>query len=181
MKILVWHDKHGEHYFDASTPEAKEKSALKILKMWVEWNYIGKPEDPMQHIQYSGIDLEQAQLTDEAIDALPTQQMRNTAMGHKRSLERRKRQYESELEEFEDVEKIIAGESVFEVFRERGENVSDEEWADFVNRLKTKFQELDVQGDQIIRPVSAWRLLQGYEGEYMRVSEERVETHEENE
>lgn len=112
MRILVWHGKYGDSYYDASTHEAREASARKILKEWTDPNYpwLPAPEDPMKHIQYSGIDLEQASLTDEQIEALPTEGLRAEARKHKRSLERRVQNYANELEDYDFIQKVVAGE-----------------------------------------------------------------------
>lgn len=46
-RIVIWHDKHGDHYYDASTNEALAAASLDILSDWLEYGYIYTPEDPL--------------------------------------------------------------------------------------------------------------------------------------
>lgn len=41
--ILVWRDKDGDSYWDASSSEAREWSAREILKQWVAGRYVAAP------------------------------------------------------------------------------------------------------------------------------------------
>lgn len=179
MNILIWHGKHGDAYYDASTPEAREASAVQILEEWTQPNYswVPEPEDPMKHIQYSGIDMEQANLTDEQIAALPTETLRKDAQRHKDSLARRISNYEAEKEDYILLMRVVAGERPLMPWRRRRKDTTDEEWAEIVERLAEKFPDAVVEGDRVRKPVTAWSLVQQYgEGEYMQVSEESVWT-----
>lgn len=50
MQIIVWEDKHGPSYYDASTTEAWDKSAIKILQeLTGEYGYLD-PEMYKPHI-----------------------------------------------------------------------------------------------------------------------------------
>lgn len=162
MKVLVWKDKHCDHYYDASTDEALEKSAVKVLKQLMEYSYIYKPEDPMDHIEYSGIDLEQAQLTDEQIAALPTDGLREEARKHKAKFAQRFKRHESEMAEYREIEKIIAGETVM-----------SPDWVRQADSRDGKHKKGDVMPG---RPVTAWSILQGRNGAEYEVFEiEHVE------
>lgn len=162
MNILVWHGKHGDAFYDASTPERKEASAMELLRNWAGY-WIVEPEDPMKHIQYSGIDLEQAALTDEQIDALPTEKLREEASKHKKNLARLHANYRQELAEWDELQRVLAGEEFYEPQTYYRANSSDGSHK---------------KGDPApLRRVTAWRVLQTYaDGEYMGVSEESVWT-----
>lgn len=45
-EILVDHGKHGDDYYDASTPEAKKAAALRIIEDRLGNNYIFDPSGP---------------------------------------------------------------------------------------------------------------------------------------
>ncbi len=162
MQILVWKDKHGDYFYDASTSEALEKSAQIILKQMVEMGYIQEPDDPMKHIQYSGIDMEQASLTDEQIAELPTSSLRDTAKKHKLSLARRLRQHQTELDEFRIVMDLVAGKEVWS--RDRGVYQSG-------TRKGTPIPDARI---------TAWWVVQGRGGEYEQFSVETVIMHDNN-
>ncbi len=151
MMILVWESKHGNVYYDASTDELLDWAAKQILAQWLDY-YIVKPDDPMKHIQYSGIDLEQANLSTEQIAALPTESMRAEAAKHKNNLARRYAQYENDLQVYADVQTILSGESVT---RERARR----------------------SGLQQTIVYDAWHILQEHaDGEYMNVEFLRVKS-----
>jgi len=159
MKVLVWHDKHGEYYYDASTPEAEEASSREILKQMVASRYIEEPEDPYKHIQFSSIDLEQAYLTDEQIEALPTGSLRKEAREHKQALTNRLARYKNEKEEFAELERFLAGETIMSKpwVRRSGPNA----------------------GETVPpKPIPALRILEQWAdgGEYMRIEVESVWT-----
>jgi len=175
---MIWHGKHSDEYFDASTPEAHEESARKLLETWIDPNYpwLPEPEDPMKHIEYSGIDLEQANLTNEQIAALPTETLRKEAQKHKTNLARRISQCESEKRDYELIKKVVAGERPLLRWRKRRDTTTDEEWLDIIKRVTEKFPDAVVEGDRVLRPASAVHLLQGYsDGEYMGVEVVDVE------
>lgn len=112
MKVMVWHHNHGEYYYDASTPEAEEASAREVLRDMVKNQMIVPPEDPMKHIQYSSIDLEQARLTDEQIDALPLESLRDEARMHKNKLARRIKIAAHEAEQWDELQRFLASEVI---------------------------------------------------------------------
>jgi hypothetical protein len=112
MKILVYYSKYGESYWDASTEEKREKSARIILSELLSSGWIYEPDDPMDHIEYSSIDLELAQLDDETINALPTESLRSEALRHKQNLATRIKRAEAERKDYEDMVRVAAGEEV---------------------------------------------------------------------
>lgn len=63
MQIIVWEDKHATSYYDASTTEAWDKSAIKILKdLTGEYGYLDpeayKPYITDKDRELAGIDLD---------------------------------------------------------------------------------------------------------------------------
>jgi hypothetical protein len=162
MEILVWEDKYGTSYYDASTPEALEKSALKILRQLLNDRYIVKPENPLEgdNLEYSGIDLEQARLTLEQIEALPTEGLRKDALAHRKRLANRIRSYQNQLAEYNAIQKVLAGEEVYA--------------RDWVRKADTKQGK---KGDVVKgRRITAWSLLQMRNGaEYEHFSIEVVQ------
>lgn len=70
-KILIFKEKYGDRYFDASTPEARDAACFKILSerfndSWYDWM-----DEDMEEVD-DGDKI----LTEEQIDALPTQVLR---------------------------------------------------------------------------------------------------------
>ena len=60
MKVLVWKDKHGTSYYDASTPEALAESALNVLGTMMDIGYYYREEKEFE-----------VPITDEEIEAMP--------------------------------------------------------------------------------------------------------------
>ncbi len=157
MQIIAWHHKHGTDYYDASTDEAQEASAREILRALIEeMQYIYPPDDPMKHIEYSHIDLELAALNDDQVAALPVQSMKDEALKHRKNLEARIRQYESDKLEYDRVLKVIAGEEVFRRWTRKTDSAD--------GRFKA--------GQRMKAPVTAWSLVRernGGEYEYFQL------------
>jgi hypothetical protein len=163
VRIVAWKHKHGVNYYDASTDEALQASARKIIKDLLTMGYIYEPEHPMMHIQYSGIDLEQAQLTDEQIDVLPTLSLRAEATKHKDALTRRYREYEEAKKEYADYQRCAAGEPVMQAAWRRKADSPD-----------GKYKAGDMMPESEVPP---WKVLQWRDGgEYEDFSLETVWT-----
>ena len=45
MKVLVWHDKHGDAIYDASSRELMDDAALRILQARIEQQYLDWPDN----------------------------------------------------------------------------------------------------------------------------------------
>lgn len=62
MQIIVWEDKHTTGYYDASTTEAWDKSAIKILQDLIDQRYLDpetyKPYIKDKDRELAGIDLD---------------------------------------------------------------------------------------------------------------------------
>lgn len=163
MKVLIWESKYGPHLYDASTDENERLSCIEILKDWVGEGYVYPPEDPLDHIHYTSIDLEQANLTDEQIEALPTESLQKEAKKHKANLQARIRQYEVELEDWKQLQQIIAGERIFAP-----------DWARRSDSPDGKHKAGDMMPGKEITP---WNMIQQWNGgEYMGVDYEHVWT-----
>ena len=164
VKILVWTHKHGSEYYDASTPEKLEASARLVLEDLIGARYITAPEDPMKHIEYSGIDMELAQLDDETIDALPTQSLRDEATKHKNKLAARIRRHREDQTEWENIQKLIAGEEVYEPWTRRKPAWTDEEWQQVIEQRLARVPGSKVIGDRVHARLSAWTIVKSRDG-----------------
>lgn len=160
MRVLVWKNKHANQYYDASTPEALDASAREILRSLIhDYQYVYGPSEP----SYFGIDLEQAALTDDQIAELPTNAMRETAASHKSAKERADKEYEDDVEEYQNALKVSRGE---EVIVDHGVYRRD----DPRGRWKA--------GDRALKKLTAWDILQDRNGAEYEVFElEEVWTH----
>lgn len=105
-RILVWDDKHGEHVYDASTEDLLHGASLDILQNRVDNEYIDchGPSDYYTD-KYAEWDL-----TDEEIEALPTESLRKTALAGRKN-------YRNAVAENVEAEEMI--ESVYRALRER--------------------------------------------------------------
>lgn len=90
-QILVAREKHGNRYFDASTPELLAKSAFKLLKeRWEDeyWYYLDDPPD--------GKDI----LSEEQIVALPTEGLQSAESKKRTDYLRELRNWQSDEREY---------------------------------------------------------------------------------
>lgn len=70
-QILIAYEKHGNRYFDASTPELLAESAFKLLKERWDEGYWYVSEDPPEREDI---------LSEEQIAALPTESLRSAEL-----------------------------------------------------------------------------------------------------
>ena len=98
MKILVCYEKHGYRYLDASTPEALQKSALKILQERYEDGYGGY--DPSDNIP------KVPELTMDAVENLP-ELYKTIELDKYKTYQRDKRAYDRNLAWFNSLEKEL--------------------------------------------------------------------------
>lgn len=78
MKILVWKGKHSTEYYDARDDETLAKSALALMHQFNDYElYYYEPEDPRLSKYHPVYDAED--LTDEQIEGLPTEGLREEA------------------------------------------------------------------------------------------------------
>jgi hypothetical protein len=112
-KILIFREKHGSRYFDASTDELICKAALKVLTERLEdgyWYY--EPEPPNK----GGI------LTPNQIATLPTAALVNQETDKLIRYNQDFRQYEYDLQEFRDIKKSVEtkdGLTAYKILRSR--------------------------------------------------------------
>lgn len=157
MRVLKYYNTKWDDepaLYDASTDEKLEASARKCLRELIESGWIPAPEDPMKHIEYSGIDLEQAQLSDAQIDALPLESLRKDARDHKRRLASRITQHERRKAEHEEMLAVV-----------RGEEVYAPDWVRQADSRDGQYKAGDVVPG---KRITAWSILRGYEDEYVR-------------
>jgi hypothetical protein len=98
-KILIAHEKHGDRYFDASTKEATDKAAFKLLKERFEdsdyWYYVDdEPE-------------KRDMLTDEQIAALPTESFRDTARHERKVYERCLKNWQRQKKQYDSIKDCV--------------------------------------------------------------------------
>lgn len=145
MQILVWKSKHADYYFDASTPEDLEKSARKILQKLVDGDWIFEPS------LYESWDKELVEVSNEALEGLPSSMVEEVEQ-HRAKKARAISEFEAEKTEWNQLQKILAGEEVVREYT----NSAGEVWK---------------------RPVTAWGLLQNRSGyEYEEYDVVKVET-----
>ena len=140
MKVLTWEHKHGTFLYDASTSEVLEKSARQILNELISEGYVYEPEDPMKHVEHSGIDMELAQLTTEEIDALPLESLQKKARKEKNRLADRVRRAQYEREDYDLIIRVARGEKVID---NRGRQMTA--WRILQDRSGYEYEVFDVQ------------------------------------
>jgi hypothetical protein len=106
MQIIVCHEKHGERYYDASTPEAWAKSALAILTDRFNDGYWY--HDPRQVTNSFSLErrakmYEMLLVTDEQIEAIPSDEARVVLRKQRR---RARAEHQQELEQIEQYDRI---------------------------------------------------------------------------
>lgn len=111
-RVLTWQHKHGRELYAADTDEQLEKSARKVLKTLLDWGYIYEP-DVEPDFRYQDIDFELVALSDEQVNALPTESLRECARRHKKKHANVIREHERELARYEEAVKVAAGEEVW--------------------------------------------------------------------
>lgn len=139
--------------YDASTDEKLEMAARKCMRELLTSGWLPDPGGPMDHIEYSGIDLEQAQLSDEQIDALPIESMRNDARSHKTRLAKRIAQHEQARQVYDEWIAVAAGEERYA--------------PDWVRQADSR-DGVHKAGDTMSgKRITSWTLLSSYEDEYV--------------
>lgn len=123
MEILVLHGKHGDYYYDASTPEALAESAFKVLKMHYDQGYYFEPDEP----------LPREILSDDEIVAIESEELRNYAKRQQINYKRHLAQYEIEKEEWDAI--------VDTVENERKEKA----WAILDNRSDAEYESVSIE------------------------------------
>lgn len=156
MNIIVWEDKHGTSYYDASTPENREASAREILRQLIDQQYIYKPDDEPD---VYGIDMELVALTEDQVDALPTNSMAAEARKHRKTYAARVRENDDAKREYETIQEILAGETVYR------------RWTRQTDSRDGKFK----AGQRMKAPITAWSMVSARSDyEYEQFSEETV-------
>lgn len=113
-KIIIFKEKYDDRYFDASTPEKLNAACFKILKERFEngeyeWLLEEEPE---------AINI----LTDEQIEALPTERLKNDELRRKKEYERDYKSWEREQNEFKNIKSCVEKElkeKAFTILRAR--------------------------------------------------------------
>jgi len=108
-RILVWKHKYGESYYDASTDEALEKSACKILNTLVKDGWIYDPGT-----LYVSWDDDVADLTDEDLEKMPDSLRATICEQRDRARRTRDREtafYDKEVESWTHVNMLVRGET----------------------------------------------------------------------
>lgn len=96
-KIIIFQEKYGDRYFDASTPEKLNAACFKILKERYEddfWGYKDISPEPV------GDDI----LTDEQIASLPTQSLKETESLKRAKFKHRLKNWQQEVKDLKQIE-----------------------------------------------------------------------------
>lgn len=100
--VLVLHEKHGDYYLNALTPEALCKSALSVLKGRMEsGDFYNEPEYEKP---------QQPELSREKAYALPVGKVKDLAERQWIEYNRALRDYEEENKQYNDIKKAIENE-----------------------------------------------------------------------
>lgn len=110
MEILVWKAKHGDMYFDASTPEKKESAALSILAHLSEIGYFQMPEKPSDD-RFDDDFMELVNMPMNKAKSLPEKFQGDVAKA-KRLYESRNAEYNEEMSFFTIARALLNGEKV---------------------------------------------------------------------
>jgi hypothetical protein len=114
MNIIIFHEKHGDSIYDASTPEAIARACASIIKERYEqgWYYAPEPPKPLSDEDQAVLDLD-----DETLAAMPAairtplfEKRTKLAKRHKSLL----RNYLTAMEEFNAIEAIALASSLDE-------------------------------------------------------------------
>ncbi len=123
-QIIICHEKHGEFYYDASTPEKLASSALSILTERFETGYMYW--DPRAHRDAADIACDElAALTDEQIEAIPSDEVRVVTRKKRRAARSRKRKDEETLVQFDRIKAAVEaknGQEAWELLQERSDH-----------------------------------------------------------
>lgn len=107
-QILIFKEKHGKRYFDASTEELKLKAFHKIIKERFNDGYwYHKPESLEKYISshLSKEKRELLEITDEALSALP-QSIQDKVVEVRTLKARLEKRHALEVAEYEEIEKV---------------------------------------------------------------------------
>lgn len=102
-KIIIFKEKHGDRYFDASTPEKLNAACFKILKERFEngeYEWLSEEEPEAINI-----------LTDEQIEALPTERLKNDELRRKKNYEQEYKWRKQEKDMFKEIASCVKSES----------------------------------------------------------------------
>jgi hypothetical protein len=108
-KIVIFKEKHGDYYYDASTPEIFNKVALAVLRERFEagyWYY-----GPSELTPLSAEDQAIADLTDEQVEALPEALKETTATKRNRILRgvrARQAEYDRDKQWMDTLQELLA-------------------------------------------------------------------------
>jgi hypothetical protein len=97
MQIIVWHSKHGNYYYDASTVESWDKSAIKILEDLIDIGYMN-PEMYKPYI--SNKDKELAEIDLDALPDAARAALEKDVVSARRSIKNQNLTYENEKKQF---------------------------------------------------------------------------------
>ncbi len=151
-QILIYKNKYGEDFYDASTPQKLEAASRKILKGLLDSRWIPQPPDEPD-FRYSNIDMELANLTNDQINELPVISLRTEALRHKEKLANKIKGHVAEVAEYAEWLAVANGEEIYA--------------PDWVRRADS-MDGTQKKGDVVKGGrVTAWSILRHYEDEYV--------------
>ena len=172
MEIIVWENKYDDKYYDASTPELKNKSALMILQELVNVGYIIEPSQP----EFSEEDQEILEMSKDALDALPVK-IKEKLLIRQKELLSMKKEFDREKEEYDEILRVLAGEKVYVKTRSK-DRYSEDDWDVILKRTSQKSpDEYEIRENGIYLLRNAWWILSDRNGaEYEHFSIRNVIT-----
>lgn len=120
-KIIIFEEKYGNRYFDASTPEKLNAACFKVLKERYEnGEYNWLLEEAPEAINI---------LADEQIEALPTERLKNDEIRRKKEYENKFKSWQRKQKELQDIKQCVeneAKERAFFLLRKRNSGEYEE-------------------------------------------------------
>lgn len=179
MKILVWKNKYGTRYFNASSPEARESASLQILQELLDMGFISAP---VKDDDYSNGFMELVNMDEKDVESLP-ETFKKEALRARDSYASQLREYNDEVKFFATVTNLLSGvPQEFVSARRRDQN--DEQWSRVFEVISARQAgarlaiDEKTGGEVIMSVKTAWSVLNNRsgEGEYESYEIEDVET-----
>lgn len=103
--IVIFKEKHGDRYFDASTDELLDRALLSVLRERYAEGLLGGDGSNAHYVVEKYEQDEVAMMTDEEVEALPAS-LQQDANRKRRGYQNALREYEAEKSERADIEKL---------------------------------------------------------------------------
>lgn len=106
-RIMIAHQKHGERFFDVSTPEKLAKASLKLLTdRWKEDCWYYPPEPASNRVKLRFVNEDGTLYTDSQIETLP-KAMQTSAKAERNAFKMARSEYEEEMRTYKEIERVV--------------------------------------------------------------------------